>query len=285
MLTYFDAQLGEALKSRKKTFLASDQWIAITNKLSTNNYRQSLLDIVAHIPGLLERGDQLKLPSFAVGKSTKHQSRTSNSCFQSSQYFQVIEYFQACDKLIRKLHYWLKSLEEAEGGRLWWHLDETVANGYSQQEYLRNKGHYSPIIHFSKSWIPGVVIYYWSGLLELSATILEIRQLFVHSTLYAACFDELGAGSPSLSIEHDTLSELAVHICQTVIHLSSSLEGCTMSHIPAVLAENYFIHLLSATYQRQLEEDFDPLKDYETACMGLSLCNKGLEILCTTLKS
>lgn len=194
-----------------------------------------------------------------------------------------MNYFQDCDSLMRKLHLWLKSVEEAEAGRLWWHADETFGNEYLQLEHPRSKGPSSPRIRFSNNWIPGILIYYWSGLLELSATILEIRRLFVQNTLYAACFDLLGADSPCISMDLDTLNQLAVLICETVIHLSSSLEGCTMSHIPAVLAESYFIRLLSDSCQRHLEAGCGHTKDYETACMGLDLCMKGQEIIRITL--
>lgn len=282
-MIYFDAQLGEALKSRKKTLLASDHWSAITRKLSTKNYRQSLLDFVAHIPGLLERGDDIKLFGLTSNKDAETQDYLGSLSFQNPQVRQIMDYFQDCDSLIRKLRLWLKSVEEAEGGRLWWHSDETIGNECSQQEHLRSNSPYSPVIQFPNSWIPGILIFYWSGLLELSSTILEIRRLFVHSTLYAACFDLLGADSPCMSMDLETPGQLAVLVCQTVIHLSSSLEGCTMSHIPAVLAENYFIRLLSDSCQRDLEADIGPSKDYETACMGLDLCMKGQGILRSTL--
>ncbi|KAL6904133.1 hypothetical protein GGI43DRAFT_399685 [Trichoderma evansii] len=275
--------LGEALKSRKKTFLASEHWSTITKKLSIKNYRQFLLDIVAHIPSLLERGDQIKLSGGSSDKDAAPQDYLGCLSFQNAQERQIMDYFQDCDSLIRKLRLWLKSVEEEEGGRLWWHSDETLGNEYPQQEHPRSSSYYSPTIQFPNSWIPGILIFYWSGLLELSSTVLEIRRLFVNSTLYAAYFDLLGADSPCMS-DLETPSQLAVLVCQTVIHLSSSLEGCTMSHIPAVLAENYFIRLLSDSCQRDMEADIGPSKDYETACMGLDLCMKGQEILRSTLK-
>lgn len=281
ILIYFDAQLGESLKLRKKTFLVSDHWLAITNKLSTKNYRQSLLDIVAYIPGLLEWGEQMKLLASSLGKDTV-QDLPDDLSFHSAQKRQIMDYFQDCDSLIRKLHLWLKSVEDVEGGRLWWHSDETVVDECLQ---LRNRRHHLPRIHFSNDWIPGIIVYYWSGLLELSATVLDIRRLFIHNTLYAACLDLLGADSPCLTMDLETANHLAVLICETVIHLSSSLEGCTMSHLPAILAENYFIRLLSDSCQRHLEDNLGYSKDYETACKGLDLCMKGQEIIRSTLNS
>lgn len=283
----FDAQLGEALKSRKATFLASDQWIAISRKLSIQNQRQLLLDVVAHIPGLLERGDQIKLLESMARENTIHLGQTSSCWLQSAQCLQIIEYFGDCDSLIHKLDRWLKSLEESEGSRLWWYSDGRNSDQNYQQPHLEkeNEDIYSSTIQFSSSWIPGIVIYYWSGLLELSAIILEVRQLFHHNMLYAACFEVLGADSPSLSMRLDSLNELAIYICHTVIHLSSSLEGCSMAHIPAGLAENYFTRLLSPGYKSRLEDDSDPSRNSETAYIGLQLCKKGLESMRNTLRS
>lgn len=225
----------------------------------------------------------MNLPTFSLDKNIDDQDLPGYSSFPNAQERQVMDYFQDCDSLIRKLRLWLKSVEEAEGGRLWWHSDETFGNKYLQQEHLRSGSHSSPRIHFSNNWIPGILVYYWSGLLELSATILDIRRLFVHNTLYEACFDLLGANSPCISMDLDAPNQLAVLICETVIHLSSSLEGCTMSHVPAVIAENYFIRLLSNSCQRHLEAGFSYSTDYDIACKGLDLCMKGQQIIRSTL--
>lgn len=281
------AQLGEALKSRKATFLASKQWFTITNKLSIKNHRQLLLDIVAHIPGLLERGDQLKLLGPTELKDTTNLGATDRGCHQSVQSLQIIEYFGNCDSIIRKLHSWLQSLEESEGGRVWWYSDEANPDENRQQRHAEksNEDIYCSTIHFSNPWIPGVVIYYWSSLLELSSTILEVRQLINHNSPYAPCLRVLSADSPSLFMRLETVNEFAIHLCQTVIHLSSTLEGCTMSYIPAELAEQYFTRLLSTNHENLLHKDADYLRNREKAYIGLQLCKKGLDILRSTVRT
>ncbi|KAK1241230.1 hypothetical protein MKX08_001204 [Trichoderma sp. CBMAI-0020] len=283
---YMDLQttvLVQSLKFRKETFLVSGNWLALTRRLSTQDYRQSLLNIIAYIPGLLEQGEQMKLLASSLSKNTEHKDLPDYVNFPNVQKRQILDYFQDCDSLIGKLHLWLKSVENAEGGRLWWHPDTTFGDEYLQQRNLASGRCHLPRIHFSNNWIPGIIVYYWSGLLELSATVLDIRRLFVHNTLYAACLDLLGADSPCLSMDLDAPNQLAVLICETVIHLSSSLEGCTMSHVPASLAENYFKRLLSDSYRSHLEDDIASSKDYETACKGLDLCMKGQEIIRSTL--
>lgn len=57
-----------------------------------------------------------------------------------------------------------------------------------------------------------------------------------------------------------------------------------MPHMPAALAENYFVQLLSGSCQRDLKADFSPSKDYAKACMGLDLCMKEQEISQRILK-
>ncbi|KAL7911750.1 hypothetical protein GGI35DRAFT_297779 [Trichoderma velutinum] len=279
--------LGEALKSRKATFLASDQWFAITNKLSIKNHRQLLLDIVSHIPGLLERGDQLKLLGPIDLKDTVNLGATSNGCHQSAQSLRIIEYFEDCDSIIRKLHCWLQSLEESEGGRVWWYSDETNPDQDCQQRHREksNENIYTSTINFSSPWIPGVVIYYWSSLLELSSTILEVRQLINHNSPYVPFLGVLSADSPSLFMRLETVNEFAIHLCQAVVHLSATLEGCTMSHIPAELAERYFTRLLSTSHESLLRKDAEYLKNREKAHTGLQLCRKGLDILRCTVRS
>lgn len=225
----------------------------------------------------------MKLIASSLGKNAEYQISPEYLNFYNTQKRQITDYFQACDSIIHKLHLWLKSVEHVEGGRLWWHSDETVQGECFQHQDLKSERHNTPRILFSNSWIPGILVYYWSGLLELSATVLDIRRLFIHDTFSAAYLDSLGADSPCLEMDFDTPNQLAVLISETVIHLSSSLEGCTMSHVPAVLAENYFIRLLSDSCLRHLEDDLGYSKNYETACMGLNLCMKGQEIIRSTL--
>lgn len=212
---------------------------------------------------------------------------TNNSCHQSTQSLQIIKYFRDCDSIIRKLHFWLQSLEESEGGRVWWYSDEANSDQNCQQRHAEksNEDIYSSAIHFSNPWIPGVVIYYWSSLLELSSTILEVRQLINHNSPYTPCLGVLSADSPSLFMRLGTVNEFAIHLCQTVIHLSSTLEGCTMSHIPAELAEQYFTRLLSTDNESLLQKDVEYSKNREKAYIGLQLCRKGLDILRSTVRT
>ncbi|KAL7933033.1 hypothetical protein V8C35DRAFT_67720 [Trichoderma chlorosporum] len=277
--------LGEALRDRKETFLASEQWLAITDKLSIKNHRQLLMDIVSHVPGLLERGDQIKLFLSAIElENTLNFGQTDSNCYQSARYLQIIEYLRDCDSVIRKSYNWLRTLEESEGGRLWWYSDETNSDKSCKRGIEANEDIYSLTMNFSSSWIPGVIIYYWSSLLELSTVILEVRQLINRNLSYTPCLEALGADSPSLIMRHEIANEFAVHICQAVIHLSSTLEGCTMSHIPAELAEKYFSRLLSDSNGSYFCGDFDNLKNREKAYMGLQLCKKGLDILRSTVR-
>ncbi|PTB53844.1 hypothetical protein M431DRAFT_520774 [Trichoderma harzianum CBS 226.95] len=93
-------------------------------------------------------------------KDTINLGAVDKCCHQSAQSLQIIEYFGDCDSIIRKLHCWLQSLEESEGGRVWWYSDEPNPDQNCQQRHAEKSKDdiYSSTIHFSNPWIPGVVI-------------------------------------------------------------------------------------------------------------------------------
>jgi hypothetical protein len=137
------------------------------------------------------------------------------------------------------------------------------------------------MIHFSSLKIPGLIIQYWTGLLELSIAVLEVRNLTPCATNSAS----LGVKSLSMSIDRDRPSKLALRICQTAMHLGSSVEGCTMAYTPVKLAENYFKHLLSSAWESDWGQDCDRQRHYEWAQVGLECSKKAREILENTLQT
>ncbi|KAH8802500.1 hypothetical protein F5884DRAFT_860865 [Xylogone sp. PMI_703] len=278
----------EALTSRKATFLATDHWITIPYQLTTKTSRELSLDLLLCIPGLLERADQIKLRASRESENTKVQACVDGCYFSRSQCLQAIEYFQDCDSLIRKLYNWLASVEELEKGPLWWYAGAPTLTGKSQSdETCQSMGdgvYPSPRIHFSSPKVPGLIISYWTGLLELFSTILTLREIFDHDAFYALSCSALGVDSPSMFIDADSPSILAMHICQTVLHLGSSLEGCTMAYIPALLAENYFSRAISDC-QSNSGDASDTLRDYNKMRVGLECSKKGLEMVQDTLQN
>ena len=229
-------------------FLAADHWATIPYQYSTKTPRELLLDITLHIPGLLERCDQIKLLGSTEGDNAEDQRRAKGCYFQSTRCSQALEYFQDCDSLIQNLYDWLESLQESEKRPLWWYSEASALTARQQPSTPSqpvnpddgSKVHQSSVIHFSSPRIPGLLMHYWTGLLELSTAMLEVRNLFRHDTLYATSCGILGVDSPSMSIDADRPSELALRICQTAMHLGSSLEGRTMIYVPVQVAENYF---------------------------------------------
>jgi hypothetical protein len=87
-----------------------------------------------------------------------------------------------------------------------------------------------------------------------------------------------------MSIGMDRPSQVAVRICQTVIYLGSSLEGCTMASVPWELAEKYFNNLLSTEWQSDWGDEDDRARFYERARIGLECSKVGFEILSNALQ-
>ena len=260
----------EAYKTREATFLADDNWANIPYQGSAKTRRESLLDITMHIPGFLERSDQIKCLGPTKGENAEDQRQEDGRAARESRYNQALEYLRDCDSLIRKFYNWLESLEESEKRPLWW---------YSRNPAMENKSQQSSLIHFSYPKVAGLLIYYWTGLLQLYTTILEVRDLFRHDALFATHCEALGADSPSMSMSMDRPSQVALRVCQTAVYLGSTLEGCTIAYVPVELAEIYFNHLLATEWQSDWGDGHDRELYYERARIGLECSKLGVEKL------
>ena len=260
----------EAYKTREATFLADDNWANIPYQGSAKTRRESLLDITMHIPGFLERSDQIKCLGPTKGENAEDQRQEDGRAARESRYNQALEYLRDCDSLIQKFYNWLESLEESEKRPLWW---------YSRNPAMENKSQQSSLIHFSYPKVAGLLIYYWTGLLQLYTTILEVRDLFRHDALFAIHCEALGADSPSMSMSMDRPSQVALRVCQTAVYLGSTLEGCTIAYVPVELAEIYFNHLLATEWQSDWGDGHDRELYYERARIGLECSKLGVEKL------
>ena len=289
---YPAGQLSEALRSRKTMFLAADHWTSIPCQFSAKTSRELLLDITVYAPGLLERADKIKQLRSIEGDNTEDQGCVDSCNSQNDRCSQAVVYLQDCDSLIRKLDGWLGSLHESKKGPLWWYSEapaliakEAPSNPH-QPVNLKSggKAHQSSLIHFSSPRIPVLLLSYWTILLELSTATLEVRNLFGHHPLFATFCEVLGVDSPCMAVGVDMPTKLALRVCQTVMHLSSSLEGCTMAYIPTKLAENHFTRLLS-TYQGHCKDDSNRPQNYEMAKIGLQCSKKAFAMVQKTLQN
>jgi hypothetical protein len=131
-----------------------------------------------------------------------------------------------------------------------------------------------------------LLLYYWTGILQLSITVLEVRNLFHHDSLFPTHCEVLDAAeSSSMSIDMDRPSQIALRIYQTVFYLSSSLEGCAISYVPLELAEKYFKDLLTAARQSDWGNGNDRVQYFEIAQIGLKSCKLGFEKLRSALEN
>jgi hypothetical protein len=269
-------QLNVAYKTRKAIFLAADHWANIPYQNSTKTPREVLLDILLHIPSLLERSDQIKYLRPSKGDNAEDQRHADSRSAQGSRYSQVIEYFRDCDCLIQKLYSWLESLEELEKKPLWLYSRNLEVGSTSQQ---------SSLIDFSTPKVAGLLISYWAGLLLLYTAILEVRELFCQDTLFAGRCKVLGANSPSMSMDRDRPGQVALRIYQTAVYLGSSLEGCTKAYVPVELAEKFFNHLLATEWRSDWGDRYNTEQYYKRARISLECTKLGFEKLRSALQN
>ena len=185
-------------------------------------------------------------------------------------------------------------MQELENRPIWWYLHDGPGLIYGEKlndPYqpitlgISGKPRQLPLIYFSTPKIPLLLLNYWTVLLELSTAILEVRSIFYRDPLFTTSIGILGVESPSLFMEDDAPAKFALRICQTVIHLSSTLEGCTVAYVPIKLAVNHFTRLLSSAYQSHWENYSDMLKNCERAQVGLDCSKKALGMLQNTLQN
>ena len=272
--------MTEAFRSRKAMFLAADSWASVPYQFSAKSSHELLLDIILQIPGLLERADQIKLLGPTEEYWSDAQQCTNGSYSSIARYNQAIEYLQDCDSVIQKLNHWLESLQESENGPLWWYSKVSDLRYSKSQSILGTQSdNQSSTIHFSGSRIPGLLINYWTGLLELCTAALEIGTSLHHISLQKIACGTLSFQHSSMSMDADIPSKLAMRICDTAVHLGSSLEGCTMAYIPVMLAEKYFMRLLSPDYQMQYNSNSGELHELERAQINLEYSREVLQTL------
>lgn len=209
-------QLSDAYNKRQATYLATKHWTTVPYLYSSKTHWDNLLDILLHIPALLQQGDELKR---FVSKHKRdmpgHGIRHTNSNINIHMALkrQAEQYLRDCNLTIYKLQQWLTNLQNSEGTRLWWH------SNFSDTEET------SPDlkIQFSGSTIPGLAIYYWTGLLELGEIILDIRDIFSTSENYATINHAANGKLADFPRDRECLRELRLNISQTADILSPSL--------------------------------------------------------------
>lgn len=263
-------KLSDALENRKAAFLATDNWAAITNRLSSKSYREQLLDILLQIPGVLELWDQMKHLQLEeiIGDELCAVAHYS----QSYPLSHVRELLRMTNYLFQNLGKWLESLQLAEQAPLWAYSEHINLSTHMRPTTFHGRVTYQPTtIHFPNPKIPGLIINYWAGLLELGNLIVDVRNMFCYKTT-PPISDLLAVDCPSASITSGSLTQLALDISQTAMLLCSSIEGCTMADTPLRLAERHLKRVLSGV-SRYAETDINPLRDYDAAELGL-LCNK-----------
>lgn len=243
----------DALRKRRASVLTQGPWLSISDRLSSGTLRDSLLDIVTHIPCLLERGDKLKFIQgsrlWAMGLERSRDDSSEVGICKIT--IKAVKYLQDCDLMIGRMYKWLEHLKDSESGTLWWHTEtqpSALSPRSSVQEYGTCANHYvENSIEFSSSRVPGLLVQYWAALLELSVTVSEIRALFNIGELSTDLQQNLFEESIQVPIDNNPC-QLAAYILATARYLSSSMQGSTLASIPVLIAERYLSSQVTTDY-------------------------------------
>jgi hypothetical protein len=290
-LIFVVLQIWKAINSRKAIFLAESSWMTIPYELSPpKTTRELLQDLMIHIPGLLERTDQLKA-SVVEYQNLLVETDEIEHGFESTQFNDSLDLLRAFDTLFMQLDLWEKTLHTNEGEQLWYYSKvsdpgttshippENIPLPYRQSDIRR-----SPMLLFQTPRIAGLLIVYWTALLELSTAILEIRKLFDHGSFRSAYRDYLGSDSPSLNTRKDRPDKLALRLCMAGIFLATSINGVSIAYGPVTFARRHFRRVLAEDVDMDEEVMYSSgIRRRELAEIGLECSHKALEMLLKTL--
>ncbi|KAH8802479.1 hypothetical protein F5884DRAFT_755808 [Xylogone sp. PMI_703] len=278
------------LQDRRGTFLASEPWVTVPYAKSGKNFRELLFDHVLLIPGLLEAADEIKSSHVTWHNDTEDRLSKSLCRLGARHCHECIEFLQSCDSVIRSLENWLDLVHQSEKGPIWWYTNASALQGAKEgsrtpekTDTRANSSSEGSFIKFSSPGIPGMMEVYWSGLLQLSRTIFQMRNLNT-DIRHVACLSVLGPHSPSLSMDESRSSKLALRICQTAIELGQTIEGSSIAYTAVLLADDYFRQLLKSSSPPDETESSHISRHYEVARIGLECSQRALTKLRSKLK-
>ena len=229
---------------------------------------------------------------FAEGDGSKERKDRFDYSLEVRQCRQYFEFLRDCDALIRDIDSWFETLQKSEQRPLWWYSGTPQVTGSPQVDPNRQAEEgVIPVaqqvsgVNFASHKVAGILVVYWTGLLELSKSVLDIRKLLKGNALHATSSQHLGPDSPSLAMPESRPSKLALRICQAAMYLSPFLEGCTISFGHVVLAANYFKRQL-AEAELDSSEQFasEGITKSERARIGLEYSQKAIGMILKTMR-
>ena len=224
------------IEKREPTFLASKDWVEIPFMGHTKQRRDRLLDIATHIPDLLHRTDAV------LANLTRKDSGRSLQIKSSSDHVRPFEAVKGLLDDIASIRLdlqdWLDSLRKSFSKPLYWWCNDKSIPEYAYPvdpqcvPDLRNPSYQ---LRFPEGQKAGLLVIYWSYMLELLAAVIEIQTALRHVT----SIDVPLRMTEDLDLNRIEGDHTALLITQAEPYLTSCLEGKTVIHFPLRVASRY----------------------------------------------
>ena len=225
-----------SIEKREPTFLASREWIEIPFAGRSKQRRDRLHDIATHIPGLLHRTDEV-LANLAPKDTARGLPIKSSSDHLRS--------FEAAKRLLDDiasirvdLQDWLDKLRKSFSTPLYWWCDDKSISDYTHPvdlqcvPDLRNLNYQ---LRFPEGQKAGLLVTYWSYILELLAATIDVQTALRHVT----STDVPLSMTEDIVLNRTEGDHTALLITQAEPYLTSCLEGKTVIHFPLRVASRY----------------------------------------------
>ena len=225
-----------SIEKREPTFLANKDWVEIPFVSRAKQRRDRLLDIATHIPDLLHRTDEVLANLTRKDTACGLQSKSPSD--HSRPFEAVSGLLDDIARIRLDLQDWLDSLRKSFSKPLYWWCNDKSIPEYAypvDPQCVPDLQNPSYQLRFPEGQKAGLLVTYWSYVLELLAAVIEIQTALGHVTsidVPPSMIEDLNSNR----IEGD---HTALLITQAEPYLTSCLEGKTVIHFPLRVASRY----------------------------------------------
>ena len=225
-----------SIEKREPTFLASKDWVEIPFVGHTKQRRDRLLDIATHIPDLLHRTD--KVLADLTRNHTARGLQIKSSSDPSRPFEAISCVLDDIARIRLDLQDWLDNLRKSFSTPLYWWCNDKSIPEYAYPvdpqcvPDLRNPNYQ---LRFPEGQKAGLLVTYWSYMLELLAATIEVQTALRHVTW----IDVPLSMTEDLALNRIEGDHTVLLITQAEPYLTSCLEGKTVIHFPLRVASRY----------------------------------------------
>ncbi|OAL22927.1 hypothetical protein AYO22_06835 [Fonsecaea multimorphosa] len=234
-------QIFISLQRRRPNFLSEPKWIYMPFFCRPKTRRELLHDIALEIPSLLHRADDL-IPSLL--KSPHGDPGRLDDLLQKLRVAQelVADFAKVKSDLEAWLHNFKQSCSPAP---IYWSTDTVMDNPYSHSDPMCTPNLEDPKyqLRFRDGQKAGVLICYWSFILELLMSLLDVQiavSTLAGSESATEVKDITKAMCEDLDANRAAADDNAFLILQSIPYLTCCLEGVFVTQSPLSLVQRYF---------------------------------------------